>query len=91
MSDNDGQRHMKLINRFVEIANAMKDEGHPVEMVNHAMMCASSIYASYSVAGNEGFLQDSGIDKVSGMYRDQLVRVREMRQQELKAQGKLED
>ena len=44
------------------------------------MMTASAVYATYSVAGNDGRPQSfSGIDKIASAYRDVLVQVQEAR------------
>lgn len=68
----DAQKHQHCTERFVEMANEMKNEGYDVQLVSSALMAASGIYATYSVAGNEGGLNPSGVDKVVERYRKSL-------------------
>lgn len=75
--------HDECMQRFVELANEMKDSGVPVNMVSWALMSASSVYVTYSVAGNSGGLNPSGIEKVVDGYRQNLTNIQQLK----KAQG----
>ena len=66
---NDQEKHMYCTNKFIELANELKEEGIKVTLVNGALMTASGIYATYIAAGNEGALEPSGVDKVVDLYR----------------------
>lgn len=72
MSEEQSRQHDACMRRFIDLANAMKDEGTPVNVVSWALMSASGIYATYSVAGNSGGLNPSGVDKVAEAYRKNL-------------------
>jgi hypothetical protein len=63
------ENHMYCTNKFIELANELKEEGIDVTLVNGALMTASGIYATYIAAGNEGALEPSGVDKVVDLYR----------------------
>ena len=63
------ESHMYCTNKFIELANELKEEGIDVTLVNGALMTASGIYATYIAAGNEGALEASGVDKVVDLYR----------------------
>ena len=76
-------KHDECMRRFIDLANEMKNEGAPVDVVSWSLMSASAIYTTYSVAGNEGGLNDSGIDKVADAYRRNLANIQELK----KAQG----
>jgi hypothetical protein len=65
----------RLAERFIALANEMKDAGHPIEMVSAAMMSASGTYATYVAAGNDGYLKPGGVDKVVAAYRQNLLSV----------------
>jgi hypothetical protein len=78
------EQHRKAINDFINFANKMKDEGVSVKVVSSAFMTANAIYASYSVAGNEGALTDSGVEKMTKAFADKLVQVRQAREVEAK-------
>lgn len=66
---------MQMAERFVALANEIKDEGKPVELVNAAMQLASGIYSTYIAAGNEGYLKEPGIRKVVNAYEHNLTRI----------------
>jgi len=85
MSEHDQQ--IEIMNRFIELANKIKDEKVPVHVVSWAMMTASAVYATYSVAGNTGGLNPSGVDKVVDSYRDCMNQVQEARKNELREAG----
>jgi len=87
MSDNQSEQHFTCMNRFIELANTLKDEGIPVAVVNWAMMTASAHYATYSVAGNSGGLNDSGIEKITDAYRQNLRQVQDAKKAQLEAEG----
>ena len=65
----DSELHKQATNRFIDLANDLKNEGMDPALVNGAMMTASSIYATYVAAGNHGALEPSGVDKVVELYR----------------------
>ncbi len=76
---NDAQKHQACTTRFIELANEMKDEGFEVTLVSAALMSASGIYATYSVAGNTGGLMPKGIDKVVNAYRRNLEQLQKIK------------
>jgi len=65
----DAEKHKYCTNKFIELANQLKDEGQDPTMVSGSLMTASGIYATYVAAGNNGALNPSGVDKVVAMYR----------------------
>lgn len=69
---NDSEKHMYCTNKFIELANQLKEEEIDINLVNGALMTASSIYATYVAAGNSGALEPSGVEKVVGIYRKTL-------------------
>ncbi|MCB1675280.1 MAG: DUF3144 domain-containing protein [Halioglobus sp.] len=58
--------------RFIELANSMKDEGVDRRVVSAGLMTASAVYATYVFAGNDGMLAPAGVDKVAAAYKQQL-------------------
>lgn len=75
MANNDTENHRECVNRFIELANAMKDEGLDINIVSGSLMTASGLYASYVAGGNDGGLTDSGVEKVAGVYKRELERI----------------
>lgn len=75
MSKSDAQIHTECLNRFIDLANTIKDEGVGTHVISAAMMSASAVYATYVAAGNEGGLTESGMDKIVEAYRHQMQQV----------------
>jgi hypothetical protein len=75
VSDNDMRDYNELASRFITLANQMKDEGKPINMVNASLMSASCFYATYTAAGDNGGLTASGIEKVVETYKANLESV----------------
>ncbi len=82
---NEMETHNECTRRFVELANAMKDEGVDIRLVSAALMAASGVYATYTVAGNAGALEPTGVDKVVSMYRQNLEHIQQRRKEELQS------
>jgi Protein of unknown function (DUF3144) len=76
---NDQDKHRYCTNKFIELANQLKDEKIDPALVSGALMTASGIYATYLAAGNRGALQPSGIDKVVALYRRTLEHHQEVK------------
>lgn len=84
------QAHQAMV-EFVKLANQLKEQGSSVNAVTTGMMRACATYATYSVVGNRGGLNPSGIDKVADVFKKQLSIVADARRQENAAQqGKSE-
>lgn len=63
------EQHRYCTNKFIELANQLKDEKIDPALVSGALMTASGIYATFVAAGNQGALEPSGVDKVVAVYR----------------------
>lgn len=61
------------IQAFIDLANDMKNEGASVELISTALMRACAVYSTYAVAGNQGALRDSGIEKLQQVFGQQLA------------------
>lgn len=77
------QQHQDCTNRFIELANEMKNEGVDISLVSGSMMTASGIYATFVAAGNNGTLEASGVKKVVDMYRHMLEKFQRIKKDEL--------
>jgi len=80
MSKSDAEMHIEVMNRFIELANTIKDEEVGTHVISAALMSASAVYATYVAAGNEGGLHPSGVEKVVDAYRQQLEQVQAAKQ-----------
>lgn len=79
MSEQEKQ-HQYCTNRFIELANQLKDEKIDPALVSGALMTASAIYATYVAVGNDGTLQEGGVDKVTDLYRRTLEHYQNVKQ-----------
>ena len=81
----DRESHNECTNKFIEVANELKNLDHTPQVISAALMAASGIYATYITAGNDGGLQPSGVDKVVMMYRRNLEHIQERKKAEKEA------
>lgn len=79
----DRENHQRCTEKFIEAANELKDEGLDIQLISAALMSASGIYATYSVAGNAGALNETGVDKVVSAYRRSLEYIQERKKAEV--------
>ena len=70
MSGPESQQH--AINAFIELANQMKNDGASIQFVSTALMRACAVYSTYVVAGNQGALKESGIEKLKLLFASEL-------------------
>ena len=56
------------IQAFIDLANEMKNEGATIQFVSTALMRACAVYSTYVVAGNEGALKKSGVEKLKELF-----------------------
>ena len=82
-SKSDYEIHLQCMNRFIELANTIKEEGVDVKMVSHGLMSASGYYTTYALGGNSGGLTDSGIEKVAATYKNELERIQKLKKEQL--------
>lgn len=82
MAEDRNEQHQACMERFIALANAMKDEGIGTDVISWALMTASGVHATYSVAGNEGGLTESGIDKVADAYRKNLANIQVLKKRQ---------
>ena len=82
MAEDQSELLQQLTTRFIELGNTIKDEGVAMEVVSAAMMSASSFYATYAIAGNEGVLSAEGVAKVTEAYGGTLQKVQDYKRDE---------
>jgi hypothetical protein len=61
------------IQAFIDLANEMKNEGASIELISTALMRACAVYSTYAVAGNQGALHQSGVEKLEKLFGQQLA------------------
>ena len=82
------QQKIECVNRFIELANAMAKEGKSREIVSSSLMAACAVYSTYVVTGNDGALRESGIDKITSLFEEELSQVQKAKVQGAKRGGK---
>ena len=81
MAKSKEELHKECVDRFIDLANTMKDENIDINIISGGLMTASCIYGSYVVGGNDGGLTESGVEKVAGVYKRELARIQELKKQ----------
>ena len=77
------KQHNYCTNKFIELANQLKDEQIDPALVSGALMTASCVYATFVAAGNQGALEPSGVDKVVALYRRTLEHHQDVKKTQL--------
>lgn len=90
MTDKNAQieAHNRTTSRFIDLANQIASEEGDPKLVSAALMAASGIYATFTTAGNEGFLGPGGVNQVAELYKKNLAYIQERKRAELEAEGK---
>jgi len=87
----DAEKLQYCTNKFIELANQLKDEKISPTLVSGALMTASGVYATYVAAGNRGALEATGVDKVVAVYRRTLERYQQSKKAQLQETKALEN
>lgn len=85
MTTSEAEHHAQCMQRFIDMANGMKNDGVPTRVISAALMTASGVYATYSVAGNSGGLNPSGIEKVTEAYKQNLENIQQAKREQVAA------
>ena len=81
MAKTDAEIHQECTRRLIDLANEIKDEGIGTNVVSASLMTASAVYATFVVGGNTGGLTDSGVEKVTAAYKQQLEQIQALKKQ----------
>lgn len=79
MSKSDAELISDAVNRFIDLANSIKNEDVDVNIVATALMSASGIYSTYAAGGNQGGLTEKGVEKVAAAYKSERARIQEVK------------
>ncbi len=71
------EQHDVVMHRFLDLANEIVDEGVPVNVVASALMVGNCVYSIYALAGNEGVLNENGMDQLVDAFRRQLEQIQQ--------------
>ena len=81
MTKTENDIHTECMQRFIELANSMKEDGIDTRVVSAGLMTASAIYSTYVFAGNDGRLAPAGVKKLSDAYHAQLEQVQKAKEE----------
>jgi len=79
------EKHQQCVEKFVDLANKLQQEGFEESVISAALMAASGVYSTFVAAGNEGGLEPSGVDKVVTAYRGTLEHIQAFKKAECTA------
>ena len=82
MAKTDLEIHQECMRRFIDLANAMKEDCTGTNVVSAGLMTASAVYATFVVGVNTGGLTESGVDKVTAAYKQHLEQVQQTKKAE---------
>ena len=66
------ESQQEAISAFIDLANDMKNNGASIQFISTALMRACAVYSTYVVAGNDGALKESGVDKLKDIFASEL-------------------
>ena len=79
MKKPDEDLHYASMQRFIALANEMGKEDIPKRVISAALMTASCIYSTYTEVGNEGTLDEAGVNRIAEGYRKHLQHTQKIR------------
>jgi hypothetical protein len=76
------QQHTIAMQKFLDLANSMVEEGMEINTISAALMTASGTYSTFAVMGDVGVLDDAAVERVAGAYKDQLVYIQGVKREQ---------
>ena len=72
----DASKVVESLNSFIALANQMTNEQElHKNIVSTALMRACAVYSTFVVTGNGGALKESGVEKITKLFSEELVAV----------------
>ena len=83
------EQKIEVVNRFIALANELTANGDASPpVVSSGLMMACAVYSTYVVTGNDGALRESGIEKLSKLFQEELGFVQKRKIEQAKTAGK---
>ena len=83
------EKKIECVNRFIALANEMTAEGDsPPAVVSSGLMTACAVYSTYVVTGNDGALRESGVEKLTKLFGDELVTLQAIKIERAQREGR---
>ena len=82
------EQKVACVNRFIDLANEIHKEGVSTEVVSSGFMTACAVYATYVVTGNAGALRESGVEKITNLFSEELAQVQRAKIEQAEREGR---
>ena len=82
------EKKIECVNRFIALANEMTAEGDADVLVSSGLMLACAVYSTYVVTGNDGALRESGVEKITKLFAEELALVQSRKVEQARIDGK---
>ena len=82
------EQKIECVNRFIDLANEMKEEGKSLQLISSGLMTACGLYSTYVVTGNDGALGDSGVEKMAALFQEELAQVQRAKIEQARLEGR---
>ena len=84
----DASKIVGALNSFIALANQMTNEEElDRNVVSTAFMRACAVYSTFVVTGNDGALKESGVEKLTKLFSEELVAVQNAKIAQAKQEG----
>ena len=84
----DASKILGALNNFIALANQMtNDEELDRNVVSTALMRACAVYSTFVVTGNDGALKESGVEKLTKLFSEELAAVQNAKIAQAKQEG----
>ena len=84
----DASKVVESLNSFIALANQMTNEGGlNRNIVSTALMRACAVYSTFVVTGNDGALKESGVEKLTKLFSEELIAVQNAKIAQAKQEG----
>lgn len=84
----DASKIVGALNSFIALANQMTNEEElDRNVVSTALMRACAVYSTFVVTGNDGALKESGVEKLTTLFSEELVAVQNAKIAQAKQEG----
>ena len=82
------EQKIECVNRFIDLANEMKNEGNSSELISSGFMTACSLYSTYVATGNDRALMKSRVEKLAAPFKKEMAHVQQAKIEQARREGR---
>jgi hypothetical protein len=83
------EKKIEYVNRFIAVANEMAaEEGGNGPIVSSGLMMVCALYSTFTVTGNDGALRESGVEKLTKLFGEELAAIQARKIEQAQRDGK---